>query len=67
MNKRQMWIMNCLVWAGIWFVMGLFFIPLWFFSFVSATMLFLPVGVSETPHPKHVHNPDAWGQHGSGR
>lgn len=53
MTKRSMWIGNCLLWTAIWLVLGLFFFPLWFFAFVSAMMLLLPVGVADNPLPKH--------------
>lgn len=63
MTKRGMWYMNCLLWAGIWFVLGVLFIPFWLFSVLSLMLMLLPVGVSDTPKPYNGptrHNPNEW-------
>lgn len=63
MSKRQLWVINCLLWAGIWFVFGLFFMPIWIFTVLALLMIMLPVGVPEAPAPKVVPNPAEWGKH----
>ncbi len=61
MTKRAMWVGNCLLWAAIWFAMGLFFFPFWVFTFVSLMMLLLPVGVPEARPHTTKHDPGKWG------
>lgn len=59
MNRRGLWVMNCLIWTGIWGFLGLFFFPILFFAFVSAMMILLPVGVVDSP--KRVkHDASQW-------
>jgi hypothetical protein len=41
---RKRWVALCVVWAGIWFVTGIFFWPFWIMVGVSLLAITLPVG-----------------------
>ncbi len=41
---RTRWTVLCLVWAGIWFVTGIFFWPFWLMVPVSLLAIMLPAG-----------------------
>lgn len=51
MTKRDQWYLTCVLFAVFWGVVGLFFIPFWFFSVVSLLMMIIPVGVDNHPTP----------------
>lgn len=59
-----MWYANCLLWGGIWFVLGVIFPPFWLFTALSLVVMLLPVGVSDKAEPKTVPNPEQWRKHG---
>lgn len=62
MDKRQMWVMVCVIFAGLWFALGIFVWPLLLFSLCSLLMVFIPIGVPEHRTPKHVHDPEKWAE-----
>ena len=49
MSKRDQWYLTCVLFAVMWFFMGLLFIPFWFLSMVSLLMMIVPVGVDNHP------------------
>lgn len=60
MTKRSQWVLCCLMWAGVWFFLGIIFPPLWLFTILSAAMVFIPVGVPDTLSYNNRHNPQEW-------
>ncbi len=60
MNKRQLWITNCVVWAVIWGILGVIIMPLWLFMIISLMMIMLPVGTPTERHDQPKHNPEEW-------
>lgn len=65
MTKRSQWIMLCLLWAGVWFVLGVIVPVFWIFTLLSLSMILFPVGVPDTPSTPvaNKHNPDEWSKH----
>jgi hypothetical protein len=43
---RTRWIAFCVVWAAIWFTLGIFFWPFWVLVPASLLAIMLPVGKS---------------------
>jgi hypothetical protein len=41
---RDRWVAFCLVWAGIWLLLGVFFWPFWVLAPLSLLAIMLPVG-----------------------
>lgn len=58
-QKRQMWVMLCIVWSGIWAFLGLFVWPFLFLAAASGLMVLVPIGVSDTPRAPQ-HDANAW-------